>query len=138
MADMQLTDFKSYEFAPRGSMLLMLIEQVNDAFLRRAFRFAVQPLNASVHLYAGDLFDHLREADSEIRADYLRRFQRIFPTIRFDVHKTDTPSLFAEGNHDVGLGSAYSPSAQSWYLSFISPVTFTIIRIIYLYYVFMV
>jgi hypothetical protein len=41
MADMQLSDFKSYEFAPQGSMLLMLIEHVNDAFLRRAFRFVV-------------------------------------------------------------------------------------------------
>jgi hypothetical protein len=34
MADMQLSDFGSYAFAPQGSMLLTLIMGMNDAFLR--------------------------------------------------------------------------------------------------------
>lgn len=61
-ASVQLSDFKSYAFAPQGSLLLLLIEHLNDTFLRRAFRFVVRPLNAAAHVYAGDLFDHLREA----------------------------------------------------------------------------
>jgi hypothetical protein len=34
MADMQLSDFGSYAFAPEGSALLKLIMTINDAFLR--------------------------------------------------------------------------------------------------------
>lgn len=40
MADMQLSDFGSYPFAPAGSLLLWLIERANDAFVR----YAVAPV----------------------------------------------------------------------------------------------
>jgi hypothetical protein len=99
----QLSDFKSYNFAPRGSLLLYAIQQVNDSFLRRAFRFVVRPLSAAAHIYAGDLFDHLREADNTTRLEYEERFQRIFPRV-FPAQDTEPPDLFVEGNHDVGLG----------------------------------
>jgi len=113
----QLSDFKSYDFAPRGSVLLRLIELVNDTFLRRAFRFGVQPLHAGAYVFAGDVFDHLREADNATRLEYERRFERIFPGIRLRTTAADTPAVFAEGNHDVGLGPAYSASAQGWFAS---------------------
>ena len=116
MADMQLSDWLSYRFAPKGSVLLALIERVNDAFLRRAFRFAVRPLNAAAHIYAGDIFDHLREADNATRHQYGLRFERIFPSMKLGVPtRAETPSIFVEGNHDVGVGGAYSPAAQDWF-----------------------
>jgi hypothetical protein len=59
------------------------------------------------HTYAGDLFDHLREADNTTRLEYEERFQRIFPR-DFPAQDTEpipqTQALFVEGNHDVGLG----------------------------------
>lgn len=117
----QLSDFKSYDFAPRGSVLLRLIEMINDSFLRRAFLFDAQPLNAGAYVFAGDVFDHLREADNATRREYERRFERIFPGIRPQTPSAaDTPAVFAEGNHDVGLGPAYSSSAQGWFASHFS------------------
>ena len=75
--------------------------------MRRAFRFVVRPLSAAAHIYAGDLFDHLREADNTTRLEYEERFQRIFPR-DFPAQDTEsnpqTQALFVEGNHDVGLG----------------------------------
>ena len=118
MADIQLMDHSTYSFAPRGSMLLMLAELVNDAFLRRAFRFVVRPLGAAAHIYAGDLFDNLRAADDATRQQYVRRFESITALALGVASSTDeTPSLVVEGNHDVGLRKAYSPAAQAWFAS---------------------
>jgi hypothetical protein len=119
MADLQLHDDHSYTFAPRGSMLLYLIELVSDAFMRRAFRFAVRPLDAAAHIYAGDLFENLRAADEATRREYVRRFERIVPTMKLGMaaNTDETPSLVVEGNHDVGLRDAYSPTAQAWFAS---------------------
>lgn len=47
MADMQLSDFGSYSFAPAGSLLLWLIERANDAFVR----YAVAPVTPSCGLW---------------------------------------------------------------------------------------
>lgn len=58
----------------------------------------VLPLSADVHIFAGDLFDHMREANQEQRDSSLRRFEAAFPRQKGKIR------LIAAGNHDVGLG----------------------------------
>ncbi len=67
---------------------------------RRAFRFIVQPLRAKLHIFPGDLFDHLREATVQQREAYLHRFRAIFP-------RGEEQRIIAAGNHDIGLGQVY-------------------------------
>mmetsp|Transcript_7055 Transcript_7055/g.24594 ORF Transcript_7055/g.24594 Transcript_7055/m.24594 type:complete len:433 (-) Transcript_7055:649-1947(-) len=97
VGDPQLTDRSSYWFAPSG-MMLWLIEQLSDVFMKKSFR-QVLAMRPHAVLFVGDLMDGTVRLTDEEYEQELARFRHVFSM------PPHVQRLFVAGNHDVGIRS---------------------------------
>jgi hypothetical protein len=103
VADPQLTDERSYRFAPAGSTLLRVIEFHSDAFMRKAFRQLLRQLALDSVVFAGDMLDGARYIPPAAYENSLLRFDWIFERVA-PLTSASLPFYNLSGNHDVGWG----------------------------------
>lgn len=110
VADPQLTDCYSYDYAPRGSLLLPIIQFYSDLYMRKCFGLVQSYHSPDAVVLLGDLFDGAKILSKEEYEKEYERFNWVFERRAGSHYRLYNVS----GNHDIGfrLGTFQSTLAQ--------------------------
>eukprot|EP01118_Nematostelium_gracile_P015622 TRINITY_DN6296_c0_g1_i2.p1 TRINITY_DN6296_c0_g1~~TRINITY_DN6296_c0_g1_i2.p1 ORF type:complete len:408 (-),score=71.26 TRINITY_DN6296_c0_g1_i2:55-1278(-) len=96
IGDPQLTDYYSYSYAPRGSILLSIIQFFSDIYMRKSYRIVQRYHDPDLVIFLGDLFDGGKILNDNEFEDEYQRWNWVFQKRgQFQVWNLS-------GNHDIG------------------------------------